>query len=99
MGMMGGAQKTSCDIHMPSARLTSAPSICPFLTLSSVSFVSPPFPQTQTQSVLFSWDLMLSWKSHQSVFTTLLQDHYLRNTLGVKILPLDLLPTGKVVSQ
>jgi hypothetical protein len=49
--------------------------------------------------MLFSGELMSAWQSHQSVFATLLQDHYLRNTLGVKILPLDLLPTGQVVSQ
>jgi hypothetical protein len=49
--------------------------------------------------MLLSWDLVLSWKSHQSVFNYLLQDHYARNTLQVKFLPLDLLPTGKVVSE
>jgi hypothetical protein len=50
------------------------------------------------QMMLFSWEIVLSWKSHQSVFNYLLQDHYLRNTLSIKILPLDLVPTGKVVS-
>lgn len=49
--------------------------------------------------MLFSYEVVLSWKSHQSVFNTLLQEHYLRNSLAVKVLPLDLLPTGKIVSQ
>jgi hypothetical protein len=49
--------------------------------------------------MLLQGELVMAWQSHQSVFTTLLQDHYLRNTLAVKILPPDLLPAGKVVSQ
>jgi uncharacterized protein YwbE len=50
------------------------------------------------QMLLFSWELVIGWQSHQSVFTFLLQDHFVRDGLSVKILPEAVAPTGKVVS-
>jgi len=48
------------------------------------------------QAMLFSYEWVLAWRSHQAVFSYLLEDHYLRNNLSIKILPLEALPTGKV---
>eukprot|EP00624_Nannochloropsis_granulata_P006033 evm.model.NODE_43725_length_9675_cov_21.597933.3 len=47
------------------------------------------------QAMLFSHEWVLSWRSHQAVFSHLLEDHYLRNSLSIKILPFEALPTGK----
>jgi hypothetical protein len=48
------------------------------------------------QAMLFSYEWVLAWRSHQAIFSYLLEDHYLRNNLMIKILPLEALPTGKV---
>lgn len=47
--------------------------------------------------MLYNYELVLAWQSHQAVFTYLMEDVYLRNLLNVKIISLDLLPSGKVV--
>jgi hypothetical protein len=47
--------------------------------------------------MLYGYELVLAWRSHQSVFTYLMEDIYLRNLLNVKIISLDLLPSGKIV--
>ena len=49
--------------------------------------------------MLFSYELVLAWRSHQAILTYLLEDHYVRNLLSIKIIPLDLLPSGKIVSM
>lgn len=49
------------------------------------------------QMMLYNHELVLAWRSHQAVFTYLMEDVYLRNLLNVKIIPLDLLPSGKIV--
>jgi len=48
--------------------------------------------------MLYSYELVLAWRTHQAVFTYLMEDIYLRNLLNVKIIPLSVLPSGKIVS-
>ncbi len=83
-------------------RAFSSPSRTPIPPSNSHTTQTTPkthtHPPTPSQMMLYSYELVLAWRTHQAVFTYLMEDIYLRNLLNVKIIPLSVLPSGKIVS-
>jgi len=51
------------------------------------------------QTVLFSYDMMIQYASHQTIFIQALAEHISRNGLRIKLLPENEFTGGKVVSR